>query len=502
MALRLHNTLTQRLEPLSPKVPGKVGIYVCGITPYEAGAHAGHARCYVAFDVLVRHLRARGFEVTYTRNITDYNDTILARAKAVNEEPIAFASRMWQICEEELRLIGCAKPDHEPRVSTHIAEIIALIQEIIASGHAYVAKTPKGNDVYFEVRAFPPYGKLSHRNIDDLLAGARVDTSELKKDPLDFALWKASPEGEFGWPSPWGNGHPGWHIECSAMSAKYLGKHFDIHCGGMDLIFPHHENEVAQSESVWGPDFARMWLHNGFVNVDSEKMSKSLGNFFTIRDVLARNDAEGLRYFLLGTQYRGPIQFDVAKTAERVTFPGVDDAERRVDYLYTTLDSLRRAAAGAAPGEGPQALKAQSKSVAGAHEAVLGALDKDLNTPQALAVLADLAKAGNEIATFATKKKDDAARSLAAAAAVALVAACEPLGLLAAPVETFFARTRERRLRIRGLAAADIDAKVRTRDDARASKDFARSDAIRAELATLGVELFDGESGTSWRVSQ
>ncbi|HSQ63101.1 MAG TPA: cysteine--tRNA ligase [Polyangiaceae bacterium] len=502
MALRLYNTLTQKLEPFEPREPGRVGIYVCGITPYEPGAHAGHARVYVAFDVLVRHLRARGFEVNYTRNITDYNDNILKRAKSVNEDPVAFAARMWTFAEHELLALGCDKPSHEPRVSTHIPEIIALVEEIVASGHAYVVDTPKGKDVYFEVRKFPPYGKLSHRNINDLLAGARVEVGEVKKDPLDFALWKASAQGEFGWDSPWGRGCPGWHIECSAMSAKYLGKHFDIHCGGMDLIFPHHENEVAQSESVWGPDFSKYWLHNGFVTIDKEKMAKSLGNFVTVRDILVRNDPEALRYFLLGTHFRGPLAFDVQKVEERVSFPGVDEAERRVDYLYTTLDSLRHAKQDAAPGDGPPTLKAQAKVVAGAREAVLVALDKDLNTPQALAVLADLAKAGNEIAAYATKKKDAEARGLAAKAAEVLLSACGPLGLLQAPPEEFFARTRTRRLAIRKLDPAAIDAKVKARDEARAAKDFKQGDAIRAELAALGVELLDGETGTSWRVAQ
>ena len=504
MALRLYNTLTQRTEAFEPREPGRVSMYVCGITPYEPGAHAGHARCYISFDVLVRHLRARGFHVHYTRNITDYNDNILKRALAVHEDPIAFSSRMWTIVEEELRVVGCNKPDDEPRVSTHIAEIVALIEEIIAKGHGYVAETPKGRDVYFEVRSFPPYGKLSRRNIDDLLAGARVDPGEHKKDPLDFALWKASAEDEFGWPSPWGKGCPGWHIECSAMSAKYLGKHFDIHCGGMDLIFPHHENEIAQSESVWGPDFARYWLHNGFVTVDNEKMSKSLGNFVRIRDVLERNDAEALRYFLLGTHYRGPLAFDVLKQESdgRVIFPGVDEAERRVEYLYSTLDSLRKSAGSAAPGEGPAALKAQSKIVFGARDAVLAALDKDLNAPQALAVLADLAKAGNEIATYATKKKDDVARALAASAADALVSSCAVLGLLEAMPDAFFARTQSRRLALRKLEPAAIGARVKARDAARAAKDFATSDAIRKELAALGVELSDGEAGTAWRVVQ
>jgi cysteinyl-tRNA synthetase len=501
MALRLHNTLTQRVEAFEPREPGRVSMYVCGITPYDR-AHAGHARVYVVFDVLARHLRARGYQVTYTRNVTDVDDKILARAKENGEEPTTFSARMWDAAEKDLLTIGCGKPDHEPRVSTHIPEVVTLIESIIAAEHAYVVDTPKGKDVYFHVRSFAGYGKLSRRNIDDLLAGARVDPNELKKDPLDFALWKSAGPDDWGFESPWGKGRPGWHIECSAMAAKYLGKHFDIHCGGMDLIFPHHENEIAQSESVWGPDFARYWLHNGFLNVDKEKMAKSLGNFVTIKDVLDRNDPEALRYFLLGTHYRGPLEFEMNKSDDRVVFTGVDEAERRVDYLYTTLDSLRKSAGSATAGEGPPALKAQSKIVMGAREAVLTALDKDLSTPQALAVLADLAKAGNEIATFATKKKDDAARALAAAAADALSSSCALLGLLEAPVETFFERTRERRLRLRNLEAASIDAKVAERDAARASKDFARADAIRKELGTLGVELLDGDTATAWRVTQ
>jgi len=413
---------------------------------------------------------------------------------------------MWRAAEQDLFTIGCKQPDHEPRVSTHIPEIVALVLAIIDAGHAYVAG--EGNkDVYFDVRSFPPYGKLSHRNIDDLLAGARVDPSEKKRDPLDFALWKGcADDADFGFDSPWGKGRPGWHIECSAMAAKYLGHHFDIHCGGMDLIFPHHENEVAQSESVWGPDFARYWLHNGFVNVDNEKMSKSLGNFVTIQDVLVRNDAEALRYFLLGTHYRGPLGFDITKRDDglisgRVVFPGVDEAERRVDYLYTTLETARRAAGGATSGSpNVPALKAQAKVVAEAREGMLVALDKDLNTPQALAIVADLAKATNEIATLAIKKKDEGARALAGLAADTLVATCDVLGLLASPLETFFARTRAQRLAIRKLDAAAIDAKVRERDAARASKDFARADAIRAELTALGIDVSDAESGSQWRV--
>jgi cysteinyl-tRNA synthetase len=503
MALRLYNTLTQKLEAFEPHEPGRVRMYVCGLTTYDL-AHAGHARTYTSFDVLARHLRARGYEVTLVRNVTDVDDKILKRAKETGEDPLDLSSRMSDACDAQLRSIGVGDPTNEPRVSQHITGIISLVESLIAKGHAYVARTPKGQDVYFSVRSFPPYGKLSHRNVDDLLAGARIEVGDVKKDPLDFALWKGDDAEEaWGFPSPWGKGRPGWHIECSAMAHEYLGAHLDIHAGGMDLIFPHHENEIAQSEAVWGPEFARYWLHGGFLNVDAEKMSKSLGNFVTIKDILERNDPEGLRYALMGTHYRGPLNFEIDKLADgRVVFPSVDEGERRIDYLYVTLDALRRAAQGAAPGDGPQALKAQSKVVAGARDAVLAALDKDLSTPQALAVLADLAKAGNEIAAFATKKKDAEARSLAAKAADALVASCEPLGLLLSPPEEFFTRTRARRLALRKLDAASIDARVKARDEARAAKDFKQADAIRAELAALGVELLDGESGTAWRVAR
>jgi cysteinyl-tRNA synthetase len=370
------------------------------------------------------------------------------------------------------------------------------------------------------VRSFPPYGKLSHRKIDDLLAGARVETSEVKKDPLDFALWKGCDEADWGWPSPWGKGRPGWHIECSAMAKKYLGEHFDIHCGGMDLVFPHfdihcggmdlvfphHENEVAQSESVYGPEFARFWLHNGFLNVDSEKMGKSLGNFVTIRDVLARNDPEGFRYYLLGTHYRGPIAFELEKLQNgRIVFPSVDEAERRVEYLYTTRSALVVAADGASPKIG-NVLQGQAKIVEEASAKVLSALDKDINTPQAIAVLADLGKAANEIVVQIGKlKKDkavqDAARQLAAAAINAIDGCVNVLGLMQASPEDFAARTRARRIQIRGLDEKEIDALVKARSEARESKEWARADEIRTKLGAMGVEVLDGPTGSTWRVT-
>jgi cysteinyl-tRNA synthetase len=507
--ITLYNTMTRRLEPFEPLVPGTARVYVCGPTTYNV-AHAGHARAYVAFDILVRHLRARGFAVTYVRNVTDVDDKILQAAKSNGEEPLALSARMAKLVDDDWAAIGLLPPDHEPRVSGHIDEIILFIESLIAKGHAYTVDTPKGYDVYFAVRSFPAYGKLSHRNIDDLQSGARVEVGGGKRDPLDFALWKGDEDG-WGWPSPWGNGRPGWHIECSAMAAKYLGNHFDMHGGGEDLIFPHHENEIAQSEAAHGAPFAKCWLHNGFVTVDREKMSKSLGNFVTVQDVLARNDPEGFRYFLLGTHYRGPLAFEVDTLEDgRVVFPLVDQAERRVEYLYTTLESLEavddgEAVRGEAGGE-VAALSEHGKVIAEAPDRVSAALDKDLNTPQALAVLADLAKAANEVALFATRAKKDkaaqaAGRRLARAAKAALTKACEPLGLMQASPLDFFDRTRAQRLRVRGLAASLIEERLAERAAARERKDFARADALRGELLTMGVLVLDSASGSTWKVT-
>ncbi len=504
-AVRLYNTMTQQLELLEPLEPGHVRVYVCGLTTYDH-AHAGHARTFVAFDVLVRALRARGYRVTYVRNITDVEDKILKRALECGEGPLEFSRRMSLINADELRACGCLDPDLEPRVSESMGPIVGLIEQLVANGAAYAASTPKGTDVYFAVRAFPAYGKLSHRNVDDLLSGARVNASEVKHDALDFALWKASGDDGFGWESPWGKGRPGWHIECSAMAERALSAHFDIHGGGMDLIFPHHENEIAQSEAAWGEPFARMWLHSGFVNVDSEKMSKSLGNFVTIAQILERNDGEALRYFLLGAHYRGPIDFDVEKRPDgRVVFPGVDEAERRIEYLYVTRETLVAAAAGAtsaASGDEPSA-----KVVRGATERVLAALDNDLNTSVALSVIAELGHAGNEIALQVSKRKKDpkalaSLQSLAAAALEALEACCRPMGLMQAEPAAFFGRTQARRLKLRGLDGAAIEALVGERTAARVAKDFARADAIRATLTDMAIEVQDvpGAGRTTWKV--
>ncbi|HEY5960278.1 MAG TPA: cysteine--tRNA ligase, partial [Polyangiaceae bacterium] len=346
--LLLYSTLSRKLEPITRSADGSVGIYCCGPTVYDV-PHAGHARSALAPDVLVRFLRSRGERVTYVRNVTDVDDKILERAKKNGESPLELSARMADVYIDQIGQCGCLAPDHQPRVSQHVDQIVLLVSDLVANGSAYVVVRPNGTkDVYFAVRSFPDYGKLSRRRIDELEVGARVEQDDTKRDPLDFALWKGATAEEWGWDSPWGRGRPGWHIECSAMSRHYLGHGFSVHAGGMDLIFPHHENEIAQSEAAnpkLGP-FAKTWIHNGFVNVDKEKMSKSLGNFVTVADVLERNDPEAFRWFLLTVHYRGPIQFETEKLdSGRVVFPGVDESERRVDYLFTAMDRAAQLAA-------------------------------------------------------------------------------------------------------------------------------------------------------------
>jgi cysteinyl-tRNA synthetase len=509
--LRLYNTLTRNLEPFVPARPGEARVYLCGPTVYDV-PHAGHARSAVACDVLVRRLRHKGLKVTYVRNYTDIDDKILARAKENGEPPVELARRMAEIYAKEIAEVGCLQPDHEPRVSQHLPEIFELIGKLVKAGAAYVVDMPSGTrDVYFSVRSFPGYGKLSRRRIDELEAGARVEVDENKRDPLDFALWKGAPRDEWGWESPWGWGRPGWHIECSAMSARYLGHGFDLHCGGMDLIFPHHENEIAQSEAAHpgAGEFVRAWVHNGFLTVDKEKMSKSLGNFVTVEDVLCRNDPEAFRWFLLTVSYRGPIQFDTETLPDgRVVFPGVDEAERRVDYLYSTLRRLEEllGAAVTVPAKLPPELAAHGDAIARAGIDAEAGLDDDLNTPVALAALGEMARHANEVADLAQKRRKDAAMTGGAAvvarhAKKAISTLAGQLGLLRASERDYARRTRERRLGLRKLDASSVDAKIAERAAARSTKDFPRADAIRAELAAHGVELMDGPAGTEWSVA-
>jgi cysteinyl-tRNA synthetase len=509
--LKLFSTLSRQLEPITKHADGSIGIYCCGPTVYDV-PHAGHARSALAPDVLVRFLRAHGERVNYVRNITDVDDKILDRAKKNGEPPLELSARMAKVYVEQIGAVGCLLPDHQPQVSKHIPQIITLVEELVTNGSAYLVQRPNGTqDVYFSVRKFAGYGKLSRRRIDELEVGARVAEDELKRDPLDFALWKGATADELGWESPWGKGRPGWHIECSAMSRHYLGHGFSVHAGGMDLIFPHHENEIAQSEAACPScgDFAKVWIHNGFVNVDKEKMSKSLGNFVTVQDVLNRNDPEGFRWFLLTVHYRGPIQFETEKLESgRVVFPNVDEAERRVDYLYQSVERLKKLSVltdAAAPAKlPPEVVNTRKAAKTARDQAEQGMLD-DLNTPIALASLGELARLGNDVCDLAQKRKKDGA-FVAAAAATAreLLARIDEingwLGLMQTDNATYQARTQERRARCRGLQLTDIEAKIAERAEARTSKDFARSDVIRDELLALGVVVKDGPEGQIWSI--
>jgi cysteinyl-tRNA synthetase len=476
MTLRLFNTLTNEKQEFVPLQPGRIGIYVCGITVYDL-AHIGHARMLTAFDVVVRALRWAGWQVAYVRNWTDVDDKIIRRAQERGEEPRQLASRFIDECRRDMQALNILPADVEPKATDHIPEMVVLIGRLIERGHAYAV----GGDVYFAVRSFPNYGKLSKRNLDDLQSGARVEPGELKRDPLDFALWKATKPGEpesVSWESPWGPGRPGWHIECSAMCQKYLGTTFDVHGGGKDLVFPHHENEIAQSEAASGQDLARCWLHNGFVTLDAEKMSKSLGNFKTIRDLLQHWDGEALRAFLLSTHYRHPINF---------TESAVAVADRRVDYFYETLAKA-------------DAFLAQKKfegeaGPLGEHlQAFRDALEDDVNTAEALARL--------ERVYGLLNARIDAKGTPTEVAALLKTARTlsDVLGLAPrAPLEAIRERRRLAAVR-KGIDPAWVDDRIAARIAARKAKDFAQADAIRAEVAGKGVELRDSHAGTDWRV--
>jgi cysteinyl-tRNA synthetase len=481
MAILIHDTLAGQKVELQPIVPGKIGIYACGPTVYDH-AHLGHARCYVAWDVLVRHLRARGLEVRYVRNFTDVDDKIIARANERGEDPAALAARFADSFLEDMDAVGNLRPDVAPRVTTSMPGIVALVERLVAKGFAYA---PGNGDVYYAVRKFPAYGRLSRRNLDDLIAGARVDPGEAKRDPLDFALWKGAKPGEPAWDSPWGKGRPGWHIECSAMTLEHLGAPFDIHTGGKDLVFPHHTNEIAQSAAALSDrlapeDFARHWMHNNFVEVDHEKMSKSLGNFFTVKDLLRLHDGEALRLLLLGTHYRNPINFNDGLLA---------DAARRLAYLYETLEKADRVAAGATPGPDPSAWAEEARA----------ALDDDVNSAAVLGILADAFTAANVDADRKGKKSPADQVALARFARDAREVGAE-LGILQRPPATALLALRGKAVVRRGIDPAHVEARIAERARARQEKDFARSDAVRAELAALGVTLMDGPAGTTWKV--
>jgi cysteinyl-tRNA synthetase len=478
MPLRVFNTLTNEKQDFTPVQPGRIGVYVCGITVYDL-THVGHARMLTAFDVAVRFLRWAGWQVTFVRNWTDVDDKIIRRAQERGQDPKEFAEHFIEECRRDMQALNVLPADIEPKATEHIPEMVALIGQLIDRGNAY----PSQGDVYFAVRSFPGYGKLSKRHLDDLRAGARVEPGEQKRDPLDFALWKAAKPGEpasVTWQSPWGPGRPGWHIECSAMSQKYLGTTFDVHGGGKDLVFPHHENEIAQSEAASGQPLAHYWMHNGFVTIDAEKMSKSVGNFRTIRDLLEQWDGEALRAFLLSTHYRHPINFTEAAIVE---------ADRRVEYFYETLAKADAYLAQKkhAPAASPEPLREHV-------QAFREAMEDDFNTAEALARLEHVYALVNA-RIDAKARPDEVAAVLVTARALSQV-----LGVASrAPAEAI--RTRRQLAAARkGIDPKWVEERISARLAARKAKDFATADAIRAEVGARGVELRDAPGGTDWRV--
>jgi cysteinyl-tRNA synthetase len=463
--IRIHNSLTGEKQELRPIEPGHVRMYCCGVTVYDY-FHVGNARMLVVFDMVSRYLRHRGLRVTYVRNITDVDDKIINRAREAGVDWREHARKFSAAMHEDLERLGCLRPEKEPKASDYIQEMLAMIGQLITNGYAYQA--PKG-DVMYDVHRFATYGRLSGKRLEDLRAGARVEVDSAKRDPLDFVLWKSAKPGEPAWPSPWGDGRPGWHIECSAMSTKELGEHFDIHGGGLDLKFPHHENEIAQSCGATGGKFAEIWMHNGFLNIDNEKMSKSLGNFFTTREVLAKlKHPEVLRFLLLSSHYRGPMNYSPEQ---------LDQAEAGLNRLYTALRDVPEVGGDLfAPTDTLRSFEA--------------AMDDDFNTPEAIAALQGLARELNSARAAAAESHQ--AKLLAGE----LRALGGVLGILKVPPEQWF---RSGALP-GGLSDVDIDALVTARNLARKAKNWPESDRIRKVLAEAGVILEDKPGGlTTWR---
>jgi cysteinyl-tRNA synthetase len=455
--MKIYNSLTNEKTEFVPIKPNHVSLYACGMTVYDY-CHIGHARAMIVFDIVVRYFRLRGYTVQYVNNITDIDDKIIRRANENQEDWPALTQRFIDAMHEDQQALGLLSPDAEPRATQYIAPIITLIQQIIANGNAYVAAN---GDVCFEVRKFAAYGKLSHRKIDDLQSGARVELGESKRDPLDFVLWKLAKPNEPKWDSPWGEGRPGWHIECSAMSTDLLGQPFDIHGGGMDLKFPHHENEIAQSEAACGDDFAHTWMHVGLLQVNGEKMSKSLGNFFTIRDVMATYSAELIRYFMISGHYRSPVNYSEESLSQ---------LKASLDRLYIALRGLPATTTNA--GDDFQ-------------EKFYQAMDDDFNTPVALSVLFDLA---HHIQRLRQEEKID----MAAACGHCLKQLADTFGILQQDPEIYFQGADD-------IDAKEIIAMIAERQQARAEKDWKRADRIRDELIEKGIIIDDASAGTTWR---
>ena len=485
--MRLYNTMARAKQDFAPRDGKRVSMYVCGITAYDL-CHVGHARSAVVFDVLVRYLRSKGLEVLFVRNFTDVDDKIIKRANELGQQSSEVAERYIHEFHVDMDRLGVLRADVEPKCTEHIPEMLQLTQELIGRGQAY---TTLSGDVYFRVRSFPGYGKLSGRNIDDLRSGARIQPGEEKEDPLDFALWKAAKPGEPFWESPWGPGRPGWHLECSAMSEKYMSLPLDVHGGGQDLIFPHHENEIAQSEAATGAELSRFWVHNGFVQINSEKMSKSLGNFFTIRDILAQFMPETLRYFLLSSHYRSPLDF---------SFEGLEEAEKALRRVYAARQQMAEELAKSKWSASP-APKELVQELDGLEAGFSEALDDDLNTAGALGHLFGAVRLAGRLAEDKGLRKSEGARELWTRIAADLESWSTVLGVLGREPAEFLAELRTCRAGRKGIDPAQVEARLEERLAARKNKDFAASDRIRDELAALGVEVKDTPQGQAWDVA-
>ncbi len=494
MAIRLYNTLTRRKEDFVPVKEGEVGIYACGVTVYDT-CHIGHARSAINFDVITRYLRYRGYRVTYVKNFTDVDDKIIAKA---NREGVGFreiSERYIVEHDEDMGRLGVERPTVTPRATEHIAGMIDLINRLIGNGLAYAVP---GGDVYFAVKNFNGYGRLSGRNLDEMISGARIAPGEKKKDPLDFALWKASKEGEPWWDSPWGKGRPGWHIECSVMSARFLGETFDIHGGGEDLVFPHHENEIAQSEGASGKPFAKYWLHNGFIKVDHEKMSKSLGNFITIRDILKVHHPEVVRFFVLQGHYRSPLDFSEE---------ALNEARFAMNRLYETLRRIRDLFAAdpalTAVDVGEEQLPEKERALLGRVRALpvrfREAMDDDFNTARAMGYIFDAVRQVNALVADGSKAAPPALFVLNEAERV-IREVGGVLGILMEDPDVYFEKDRLREAQKRGLQVDEIEALIEERLQARREKNWKRADEIRDGLAARGVALKDSKAGTTWTI--
>ncbi len=480
MGLRVYNTMSGKKEEFQPLVPGKVGMYVCGVTVYDY-CHIGHARANIVFDIIYRYLQFSGFETTYVRNYTDVDDKIINRSNERGIPSQELAEEFIKAFDEDMEALGLIRPTHEPRATEYIQQIIDINQKLIDKGIAYES----AGDVYYSVDKFPGYLKLSKRNMEEMQSGARVAPGEQKRNPMDFALWKAAKPGEPSWTSPWGDGRPGWHIECSAMSSSLLGESFDIHGGGRDLIFPHHENEIAQSEGASGKPFVKYWLHNGFVNVDQEKMSKSLGNFFTIRDILQTYDAEVIRFFILSAHYRSPIDFSDQNLTE---------AQSGLSRFYEALELAESATGGVDPSD------SSSEEGKNLEAKFREAMDDDFNTALAIAHLFDGVRTMNRL--VATKKFKKKAELVAQVRDLhqTILRLGDVLGLYRSQPREWLEKVKLSGLKKLDITAEEIEELIQQRLQARAEKDFARGDEIRIELDEKGILLLDSREGTSWKL--